>query len=120
VAFLALEGTLFWYHFHTPESARHANLLTFATLAMLFVLTSTGVIPLPKGSNIPFFGVWPDLSDSIKALASFALIFIWTPLALKLVPETVIGAIVILAPDALFALAALIYLSNGLSRGGSQ
>lgn len=82
----------------------------------MLVLTSTGVIPVPRGVNLPLFGVWPNLSDSIKAVASFAAIFVWTPLAKQLVPDTVVGVVIVLAPDAVFAIAALVYLSNSLSR----
>lgn len=38
----------------------------------------------------------------------------------QLVPDSPLGAAIILAPDALFVLAALVYLSNGLSRGDSR
>jgi len=35
---------------------------------------------------------------------------------MKLVPDSTIGAVIILAPDAIFLFAALVYLSNGLRR----
>ena len=66
--------------------------------------------------NIPFVTLWPRLSDAAKALISFLLIFLWTPLAMRLTPDTPLGVAIILVPDGAFFLAALIYLSNGLSR----
>jgi hypothetical protein len=111
---LLIESTLLWYNFHRP--VRHAGLLTTFTFALLFGLNSTAVIPVPNGIRIPFFGVWPSLADSTKAAISFVLIFLWTPTAKQLVPDSLTGAVIILAPDALFLVAALIYLSNGLSR----
>lgn len=38
------------------------------------------------------------------------------PLAKQLVPETAIGAVLVLGPDAVFLFTALVYVSNGLSR----
>lgn len=114
---LALEGTFVWYTFFGRAGTEDGVALAFASLALLFALTVTGVIPIPAGSRIPFFGVWPRLSDSVKAVASVLAIFVWTPLAKQLVPDNPVGAAIILAPDALFVLAALVYLSNGLSRG---
>lgn len=113
---LLVEGSLLWFNYERRGILRHGWLLTVLSLALLFALTSTAVIPVPKGVRVPFFGVWPTLSDSIKAGVSFLLIFLWTPTAKLLVPDSVVGVILILAPDALFLLAALIYLSNGLSR----
>lgn len=114
---LALEGALVWYNFFGRSGVQDGAALAFASLALLFALTLTGAIPVPASIKIPFFGVWPKLSDSVKAVTSFVAIFVWTPLAKQLVPDSLIGVIIILAPDALFALAALVYLSNGLSRG---
>ena len=37
-------------------------------------------------------------------------------MAIRLTPDTPIGVAIILIPDAVFLLAALVYLSNGLSR----
>jgi hypothetical protein len=91
-------------------------LLTFVLLVLLYCLINTGVIQLPSGTNIPFFTFWPRLSDAVKAVISFLLIFLWTPAALRLTPDTPIGVAIILIPDAIFLLAALVYLSNGLSR----
>jgi hypothetical protein len=116
VCCLALEGLLVWYFFGRPGS-EDGFVLSFASLALLLALSVTGILPVPAGLKIPFFGIWPSLSDSVKALTSFAAIFVWTPLAKQLVPDTPVGAAIILAPDALFLLAALVYLSNGLSRG---
>jgi len=36
--------------------------------------------------------------------------------AKQLVPDSVPGAVIILAPDAVFLLAAFVYLSNGIGR----
>jgi|SRR6185437_10670628 hypothetical protein len=113
---LAVESSLLWFNYEGRGSLRHGWLLTVLSLTLLFALTSTAVLPVPKGVRIPFFGVWPRLSDSIKAGVSILLIFLWTPAAKLLVPDSVLGVILILAPDALFLLAALVYLSNGLSR----
>ena len=114
VVCVLIEGTLLWYNFRGP--VQHVWLLAAFTFALLFALTSTAVIPVPKGIRIPFFGVWPSLADSTKAAMSFLLIFLWTPTAKQLVPDSTLGVVIILAPDALFLFAALVYLSNSLSR----
>lgn len=114
VACVLIEGTLLWYNL--SGRLEHPWLLTAFTFALLFGLTSTAVIPIPKGIRIPFFNVWPELADSTKAATSFLLIFLWTPFAMKLVPDSTTGVVIIFAPDALFLFAALVYLSNGLSR----
>jgi hypothetical protein len=114
VVCLLIEGTLLWHNLR--GSLEHPWLLTAVTFALLIGLTSTAVIPIPKGIRIPFFNVWPSLADSTKAAMSFLLIFLWTPTAMKLVPDSVIGVTIILGPDALFLFGALVYLSNGLSR----
>jgi hypothetical protein len=104
-----------WYQFQ--GGGEHSVLLTFALLALLYGLINTGVIQLPPGTNLPFLTVWPRLSDWVKAVVSGALIFLWTPIAVKLVPNASTGvAIVLLIPNAIFALAALVFVSNGLSR----
>ena len=113
---LLMEGTLLWYNYEGRGILAHAWLLTAFSLALLFALTSTAVIPAPKGIKLPFFGVWPRLADATKAGVSFLLIFLWTPTAKQLVPDSPIGVAIILGPDALFLIAALVYLSNGLSR----
>ena len=66
--------------------------------------------------KIPFFDVWPRWSDALKAVASFGLIFLWTPLAMRFVPETYLGVAIVLVPDAFLLLAALVFVSNGISR----
>src|SRR6185312_301466 len=114
VVCVLIEGTLLWYNWR--GTLEHPWLLTAFTFALLFGLTSTAAIPIPKGMRIPFFNVWPSLADSTKAAISFLLIFLWTPTAMKLVPDSTIGAVIILAPDAIFLFAALVYFSNGLSR----
>lgn len=111
VAFLI---ALLWLN-HQGNSVRHPGLLTALSIVVLLMLSSTGVVPLPQGVNVPFLNVWPRLSDSVKAGVSFGLIFVWTPIAMELTPDTLIGVIVMLVPDGVFALAALVYLSNGLS-----
>lgn len=115
---LALEGALVWYDWFGGAGVASNVVLSLASLVLLLFLVVTGILPVPAGLRIPFFGVWPSLADSIKAIASFLAIFVWTPLAKQLVPDTPLGAIIILVPDALFVLAALVYLSNGLSKGG--
>jgi hypothetical protein len=40
----------------------------------------------------------------------------WTLIAVRLVPDTPVGVTIILIPDAVFVLATLVYLSNGISR----
>jgi hypothetical protein len=52
----------------------------------------------------------------VKASISVALIFIWTPIAVQLAPDTSVGVAIILAPDVLFLVAAFVFVSNGLSR----
>jgi len=118
VACLGLEGSLVWYDWFGGAGAANNVVLSLASLVLLLGLVVTGILPVPAGIRIPFFGVWPNLADSIKAIAFFLAIFVWTPLAKQLVPDTPLGAIIILAPDVLFVLAALVYLSNGLSKGG--
>ena len=111
---LAFSVALIWYNFN--GTARHSGLLTFVLLVVLYGLVTTGVVPLPQGSNIPLFTLWSNLSDASKAVASFLLIFLWTPIAKQLVPDTPVGASILLIPDGVFLLAALVYFSNGLSR----
>jgi hypothetical protein len=104
-----------WYQFQ--GGIEHPVLLTFALLLLLYGLINTGVIQLPPGTNIPFFTLWPRLSDSVKALVSFALMFVWTPIAVRLVPDATTGMVILLLiPDAIFFLAGLVFVSNGLSR----
>src|SRR2546427_12809576 len=106
--------TITWYNFR--GGGKHSGILTFVLLLLLYGLIATGIIQLPPGSNIPFFTVWPRLSDAVKSVISFLLIFLWTPMAMRLAPDTPIGVAIILVPDAVFLLAALVYLSNGVSR----
>lgn len=89
--------------------------LTGIFLLLLFVLTSKGILQFPRGLNIPFFDVWPRLPDLAKAVGFFVLIFLWTPITKQLVPETPVGAVLVLGPDAVFLLTALVYLSNSFS-----
>jgi hypothetical protein len=103
-----------WYQFQ--GRVEHSALLSIVLVALLYGLINTGVIQLPPGTNIPFFTVWPRLSDWIKAVVSFALIFLWTPIGIRLTPDTPVGIAILLIPDALFLLAALVFVSNGLSR----
>lgn len=117
VCCLALEGLFVWYNFFGRPGTENGVVFATASLALLLALSMTGILPVPAGLKIPFFGIWPNLSDSVKAVTSFAAIFVWTPLAKQLVPDSPVGVTIILAPDALFLLAALVYLSNGLSRG---
>ncbi len=106
---------LWWYNYQGGGRFQNGGLLTGAFLLVLFVLTGTGVLQVPRGPNVPFFEVWPRLPDFVKAVGFFFLIFLWTPIAKQLVPETPIGAVVVLAPDAVFLMTALVCLSNGLS-----
>jgi len=114
VVCVLVESTLLWYNLR--GTLGHPWLLTAFTFALLFGLTSTAILPMPKGIRVPFFNVWPSLADSAKAAISVLLIFLWTPTAMRLVPDSTVGAVIILAPDALFLFAALVYFSNGLSR----
>ena len=111
---LAFAAALLWFNLH--GNGQHSGLLTGVLLLLLYSLISTGVIPVPHGYNLPFFTVWPRLSDSVKAVVSFSLIFLWTPLAVRLVPDTYLGVAIILIPNGLFILAALVFVSNGISR----
>jgi hypothetical protein len=111
---LAFATALTWYNYH--GNGEHSGLLTGVLLVLLYALLTTGVISLPAGSNIPFFNLWPRLSDAVKAAVSFALIFLWTPVAIQFAPDTTVGVVaIVLVPDAVFLLAALVYFSNGLS-----
>jgi hypothetical protein len=110
----AFSVAITWYQFQ--GGGEHSGLLTFVLLVLLYGLINTGVIQLPPGTNIPFFTFWPRLSDAVKAVVSFALIFLWTPIAKLLTPDTPIGVAIILIPDAIFMLAALVFVSNGVSR----
>jgi hypothetical protein len=69
-----------------------------------------------KQFQIPFFNLWPRLSDGLKSAVSFLLIFPWTLISLKLVPDSYVGVAIVLVPDVVFLLAALVFLSNGLAR----
>jgi hypothetical protein len=111
---LAFSFVITWFQFQ--GGGEHSVLLSFVLFVLLYGLINTGVIQLPPGTNIPFFTFWPRLSDALKAIVSFALIFLWTPIAIRLTPDTPIGVAIILVPDGIFLLAALVYLSNGLSR----
>jgi len=91
-------------------------LLTIALLGLVYGLITTGVIQLPQGVNLPFFTVWPRLSDAVKAAVCFMLIFLWTPVAMQITSDSLLGVAIILVPDGLFLIAALVYLSNGISR----
>jgi hypothetical protein len=115
---LGLDLWLFWYSEH--GGAKHSGLLTGLTLAMLSALFNTGYIDLPAGYNVPFLNVWPKLSDIAKAAVAFGLIFIWSPIALKLVPDTDLGMLIVLAPDVIFVFFALLFISNGLSKSWKQ
>jgi hypothetical protein len=83
---------------------------------LIYGLFATGIIEPPVGKNIPFLTVWPRLSDAAKSVVSFLLIFLWTPIGMRLTPDTPVGVAVLLIPDGVFLLAAFVYLSNGLSR----
>jgi hypothetical protein len=112
---LGLSILLTLFNYAQDGRLQHAGLLTTVLLLMLFCLFATGIVEVPRGVNIPFFTVWPRLSYSVKAALSFLLIFLWTPIAMQLTPDTPLGVAVLLGPDAIFVLAALVYLSNGLS-----
>ena len=114
VVCVAFSAAITWYTFQ--GRGEHSGLLIVVLLLLLYGLFATGVLRLPPGINIPFLTVWPRLSDAVKAAVSFLLIFLWTPMAMRLTPDTPIGVALILAPDAVFLMAALVYLSNGLSR----
>jgi hypothetical protein len=111
---LALVITLTWYSHQGP--GHHAGLLTAFILVLLVVLVETGILELPRGSSIPFLGVWPRLSDLVKAGLSLCLILLWTPVAMQLTPDTPVGVAIILGPDAIFLLATLVYVSNSVSK----
>ena len=110
----AFAAVLMWFNFH--DNGQHSGLLTGVLLLLLYGLIATGILQVPQGYNIPFFNVWPRLSDTVKAVVSFSLIFLWTPVAVRLVPDTYLGVAIILIPDGVFVLAALVFMSNGLSR----
>jgi hypothetical protein len=111
---LAFSVAVSWYQF--KGGGKHSGLMTFFLLFIVYALINTGVVQLPPGTNIPFFTVWPRLSDALKAVISFLLIFPWTLIVVRLVPDTPVGVAIILIPDAVFVLAALVYVSNGISR----
>ena len=110
---LAFAGAMTWSNFH---GGQHSGLLTIALLGLVYGLITTGVIQLPQGVNLPFFTVWPRLSDAVKAAVCFMLIFLWTPVAMQITSDSLLGVAIILVPDGLFLIAALVYLSNGISR----
>lgn len=111
---LACVSALTWFNYQS--SHRHSVLLAGVILLLLYALVTTGVLPVPSGSNIPLFTLWPRISDAMKAVPLFALIFLWTPIAMQITPGSYVGVGVILVPDAIFLIAALVFLSNGLSR----
>ncbi len=113
-ACLGLIVWLSWYSYH--GGARHPLLLALLPLALLSALANTGFIELPAGTHVPFLNVWPSLSDFAKAAVSFGLIFVWSPVAVRLVPDTNLGVAVVVGPDVLFVFFALLFLSNGLSK----
>ena len=114
--YLAFFGALLWFNSTGDRRSHHGGLLTIVLFVSLYGLCATEIIEVPRSVRIPFFTVWPRLSDSVKAVVSFALIFLWTPTAMLLTPDTPVGVALILAPDAVFAVASLVFLSNGLSR----
>jgi hypothetical protein len=91
--------------------SEHSVIPTVVLLLLLNGLTATGVIQLPPGRNSR-----PRLSDWIKAVVAFGLTFLWTPIGMRLTPDTPVGITILLIPDAIFMLAALVFVSNGLSR----
>jgi hypothetical protein len=113
VLVLTLAGAMIWSRFH---GGQNSGLLALALVGLAYGLTATGVIKPPDGVHIPFLTVWPRLSDSIKAGVSFLLIFLWTPIAMQITTDSLLGVAIILVPDGLFLVAALVYLSNGISR----
>jgi len=114
----AFSAAITWYQF--KGGGEHSGLLTFVLLALLYGLINTGVIQLPVGTAIPFFTFWPRLSDAVKAVVSFALIFVWSPIAKLLTPDTPVGVAIFLIPNFIFLLAALVFVSNGLSQSGND
>lgn len=110
----AFAAVLLWFNFR--GNGQHSGMLTGVLLLLLYGLIATGILQVPQGYNIPFFSVWPRLSDAGKAVVSFSLIFLWTPVAMRLVPDTYLGVAIILIPDGVFILAALVFVSNGISR----
>jgi hypothetical protein len=111
---VAFSVAVSWYQIQ--GGGKHSGLLTFFLIFLVYGLINTGVVKLPPGTNLPFFTVWPRLSHALKAVISFLLIFPWTLVAVRLVPDTPVGVAIILIPDAVFVVAALVYVSNGLSR----
>jgi hypothetical protein len=69
-----------------------------------------------KQFQVPFFNLWPRLSDGVKAAVSLLLIFPWTLISKALVPDSYLGVAIVLVPDAAFLVAALVFVSNGLAR----
>lgn len=106
---------LLWYNYRGDGQFQHPGLLTAFILLLLTILFATGIIELPPGIGIGPFGVWLRLADFVKALVSFSLLFVWTPIGMVLTPDTPMGVTLLLAPDAVFLLAALVYLSNSFS-----
>lgn len=115
VASLGVGIYVLWYNYQGGRF-QNGELLIGFFLLLLLILAWTRVLQFPRGFHIPFFEVWPTLPDLAKAAGFFLLIFLWTPLSKQLVPETPVGAALVLGPDAVFLLAALVYVSNGLSR----
>lgn len=111
---VAFATAVTWYNFR--GGGEHSGLLTAVLFLIIYGLFNTGIIELPAGSSIPFLTVWPKLSDAVKSAVCFMLIFLWTPIGMRLTPDTPMGVAVLLIPDAFFLVAAFVFLSNGLSR----
>lgn len=114
-ASFAFSIILLWYNYRGVGQFQHPGLLTASILLLLIILFATGIIELPAGMGIGPLGGWLRLADFVKAVVSFALIFVWTPIGMALTPDTPVGVTLLLAPDAVFLLAALVYLSNSFS-----
>jgi hypothetical protein len=118
ILLVSLGGGVFlaWLNYRGNGHFQNKGLLTGMYLLVALILSWTGILPIAPGFNVPFFEVRPRVTDLAKAACFFLLMFVWTALVKPLVPDSPLGAVLLLGPDALLLLASLICVSNSLSR----
>lgn len=108
---------LTWYGF--KGRLTYPTLLTFLYLAIVVVLFRTKVVEHPPGLSVPLFGA-TKLSDFAKGLGCMAGSILWVILLLKVVPDTVIGATILLVPFAALLLTGAFFLIRGFFKNLQQ
>ena len=113
---MIIVGILAWYSFHGNSAPRHPGLFAGSIFILLSALIRAKVLELPAGIDVPFFNVFPKASDVVKAGISLLLLVLWTVIVRPLIPDSPVGVAIIIVPDVVFLVAAIVCISNGLSR----